>query len=198
MHTRREYTLAVLGLACGGALAVVVAQAEWVVATSRDAGYDTAFRGSDVAPGLVACALVALAGSVGVLGTRGLGRRIVGGVLAVVGVVVIATALRVVLDAAVAVRHSLSVVTGSRSVTPDIVSLSWWWCLLAALGGFAVLVAGILTGLHGGRWPVMAGRYDAPSDARRGAAVDPWALLDRGEDPTVDPGTAMADPDLQQ
>jgi uncharacterized membrane protein (TIGR02234 family) len=199
MDARREYTLTLCGLAGGGALALAAAQAGWVVATSSEVGYDTAFHGTEVAPAVVACALVALAGAVGVIATRGIGRRIVGVVLALVGLVVVATSVAVVIDPRSAVRHPLSLVAGGGSGTaPHVVSFAWWWCLLAVLGGFAVLGGAVLTAVRGTRWPVMAARYDAPSGARRAATPDAWTQLDRGEDPTVDPGTATSGPDLAQ
>jgi uncharacterized membrane protein (TIGR02234 family) len=187
MDPRREYPLVLGGLLGGGALALAVAQATWVVATTREVGYDTAFRGTEVAPAVVACALVALAGAVGVVATRGLVRRIVGGVLAVGGAVVAVVSLRVALDAASAVRDPLRAITGgATAAAPVVISVAWWWVVLAALGGVVVLVAGAAAVLHGSRWSVMAARYDAPAGSRRTKQPDAWAQLDRGEDPTVD------------
>jgi hypothetical protein len=64
------------------------------------------------------------------------------------------------------------------------------WCWVLGLGGVLVAAAGLVTVLHGGRWPVMAARYDrsAPTATRTPRAGDAWAALDRGEDPTIAPG----------
>lgn len=199
MDARREYTTALVGLAGGGALALAVTQAGWVVARTSDVGFDTTFRGTEVAAPVVACGLVAMAGAVGLLATRRSVRRLVGGVLALVGVVVTVIAVRVLVDPSSAVLHPLSQVTGGASAaTVHIVSLAWWWCLLAAAGGLTVAAAGILTVVRSGRWAVMGTRYDGPAGGRRVATPDAWTRLDRGEDPTVDPGPATASPDLQQ
>lgn len=199
MDARREYTLALAGLAGGGALALAVAQATWVVARRKDVGFDTSFGGSAIAGGLVACSLVAMAGAVAVLASRGVVRRAVGALLAVMGAVVAWSALAVLVGPAAAVRGPLDAVTGGASASaPHVVSLAWWWCVLAVVGGLAVLAAGALTALRGTRWPVMAARYDGPAGSRRRAAPDAWSLLDRGEDPTVDPGSPPTAPDLQQ
>lgn len=192
MDARREYTLALSGLAGGGALALAVAQATWVEATSAEVSYDTAFPGSEVAPGLVACALVAMAGAVGVVATRGIGRRLVGGILALVGLVVAALALHVLVSPAQVVRHPLGLVTGGEA-TARVVGVSWGWCLLALLGGLAVLAGGVLTVARGSRWSVMAARYDTPAGRRRAAAPDAWTQIDRGEDPTLDPPATMTE-----
>jgi uncharacterized membrane protein (TIGR02234 family) len=199
MDPRREYAIALAGLAGGGALALAVAQATWVVARTREAGFDTPFPGSRLAVGLVACSLVAMAGAVAVVATRGLARRVVGGLLAVAGANVVWAALSVLVRPASAVGEPLAAVTGGASAgAPHVVSLAWWWCLLALVGGVAVVTAGALAAARGGRWAVMAARYDGPSGSRRTSAPDAWSLLDRGEDPTVDPGPAPTAPDLQQ
>ncbi|MFZ5849882.1 MAG: Trp biosynthesis-associated membrane protein [Actinomycetota bacterium] len=47
-------------------------------------------------------------------------------------------------------------------------------------------MAGLLSLVAGGGWPVMGRRYDAP--ARRTDAPGLWEALDQGEDPTDRPG----------
>jgi uncharacterized membrane protein (TIGR02234 family) len=200
MGARRGYAAALLAVAGGGALALVAAAPGWVVATNREVGYDTTFGGSQVAPGLVACALVALAGAVAVIASRGWARRVVGMLLGVIGLVVAGLPLRVVLDPAGAVRSPLAAVTGGTGAAIRVVEVAWWWPGLAAVGGLLVLAGAAATVVRSDAWPVMAARYDAPAGSRRrgAAAADPWALLDRGEDPTLDPAPAEPSPDLPQ
>ena len=191
MDARREYTLALTGLAGGGALALAVAQATWVVARRSDAGFDTSFAGRAIAGGLVACTLVAMAGAVAVLASRGLVRRAVGVLLAGVGAVVVWSAAAVLLGPAGAVRGPLAAVTGGASAAaPHVVSLAWWWCLLAVGGGLVVLAAGVVTALRGSRWPVMAARYDGPAGSRRKAAPDAVVAARPGRGPDARPGFA--------
>ncbi len=187
--SRRTYLLALVGLAGGGALALVVAQASWVAATESAVGYATSFRGTDVAAAVVACGLVAMAGAVGVIATRGVSRRVVGSILLLVGLVLVALPLEVLLDPAGAVRHPLSLVAGGADTAPRTISVSWWWCVLAAAGGLAVVAGAVTTVLRSSGWPVMAARYERSGAVRAGSAAraDAWTQLDHGLDPTVDP-----------
>ncbi|MFY1686774.1 Trp biosynthesis-associated membrane protein [Plantactinospora sp. WMMB782] len=173
---------AVLLCLLGAGLAVLAATRTWSVElTARPVPLppDRAARtGGDLLPWLPALALVGLAGAGALLGTRGIGRRLVGGLLALLGAGVAAGAGYAVLG------------TGGE--------VSAGWPLLCALGGLLVGAAGVLTALRGAGWPVMGARYDrarpagagreatAPDgrvDARRTTAA--WDALDRGEDPTA-------------
>jgi hypothetical protein len=194
---RREYVRVLGALLAGGVVALVVAQATWVVA--GQAQLSTALRGTEVAPAVVACSLVAMAGAVGVLATRGAGRRLVGVVLVLVGLALVVQPVSVLLDPAGAARHPLAQLPGGSTGALDL-TVSWWWAVLAALGGCAVALGGGWTAARGGRWATMAARYEAPSARRAASRADAWTLLDRGEDPTLDgePGRSSqdeADPD---
>jgi uncharacterized membrane protein (TIGR02234 family) len=61
------------------------------------------------------------------------------------------------------------------------------WPGASIVAALVVAVAGVLTALHGGRWPALGARYEAPGAPRPrepvGAAAQ-WDALDRGEDPT--------------
>jgi uncharacterized membrane protein (TIGR02234 family) len=134
--------------------------------------------------------LVALAGIVAVIATRGLWRRLVGVVLAVAGAVA--------LWRSIAARDGLSehhswqiVVDKLPSVGPANdgvgVSVAQWPILSALLGAF-VLVAGVLIAWRGGTWAGMSRRYDAPLDPADAAAkqnASLWTAIERGDDPTV-------------
>jgi len=184
----RGYVAVLAALAGGGALALVAAQAVWVRATGAGDGFQTPFTGAELATGQVACALVAMAGAVAVIATRGVGRRLVAVVLTVVGVVLVVGPVRVLAEPAGAARHPLALVTGGAQGLPRSVALAWWWPLLAVVGGVSVVTGAVLTVLRGGGWPVMAARFESPARAgsRALAPGDAWARLDRGEDPTVD------------
>ncbi|AVT32655.1 Trp biosynthesis protein [Plantactinospora sp. BC1] len=181
---RRELAYAVLLCLLGAGLAVFAATRTWSVElTARPAPLPpgrVTRTGGDLLPWLPALALVGLAAAGAVLGTRGIGRRLVGAVLALLGVGV-----------AVGAGYAGFGTGGEVSVG---------WPLLCVLGGLLAGAAGGFTAVRGAGWPVMGARYErarpagagresavaAPDgrvDARRTTAA--WDALDRGEDPTV-------------
>ncbi|MBE1492305.1 Trp biosynthesis-associated membrane protein [Plantactinospora soyae] len=181
---RRVLAYTVLGCLLGAGLAVFAATRTWAVeVAARPAPLPatrTVHSGADLLPWLPALALVGLAGAGAVLGTRGLGRRLVGGLLAAVG-------------AGVAIGGAY----GGFGTDQGDIRLTW--PLLCVLGGLLTMVAGGVTTARGAAWPVMGARYErAPRrsepepnpvadesrlDGRRTRAA--WDALDRGEDPTV-------------
>jgi uncharacterized membrane protein (TIGR02234 family) len=184
---RRSYVRALAALAGGGGLALAAAQATWVTSPAAGVGFSTSFTGSDLAPAVVACALVSIAGAVAVIATRGLVRRLLGVLLAVVSMVLVVGPARVLADPSGAARQSLARVAVGAADAAGPATTAWWWCALAAVGGAAVFVGSVSTLLHGRSWPVMAARYEAPAGGRGTATTpDAWAQLDRGQDPTVD------------
>jgi protein-S-isoprenylcysteine O-methyltransferase Ste14 len=98
------------------------------------------------------------------------------------GVVALAGAV-----ATLATRRWGRVVVGVALVGAGIAAvagaLSWDsspWRWLAAAAGVLLAATGAFVAVRGPSWTSMAARYDAPQ--RRD---DPWAALDRGEDPTA-------------
>lgn len=76
-------------------------------------------------------------------------------------------------------------IAATRRVTRALVGVALAAAGVAALGanvlGGAVLAAtGALVAVRGPRWPALGSRYDAPAKRE-----DPWAVLDRGDDPTL-------------
>ncbi len=186
MTSRQLYAPVVLGLlACGG-LAFLAASRTWVEATVRAEGLppdSIAVTGTDAQPLVPALALVVVTGALAVLAASVRVRWLVGVLLVVVGV---AAALLVVtggssVDAALdaAVRDSTAftgdnVPDGRRSaIWPGIATASF--LLAAGLGVLVIRMAG--------SWPMMGGRFDAPS-ARADTEDDLWSALDEGRDPT--------------
>jgi len=180
---RRALAYAVLLCLAGAGLAVFAATRTWAVElTTRAAPLPSAQvtrSGGDLLPWLPALALVGLAGAGAVLASRGIGRRLVGGLLVLVGVGVAAGGAE-----------------GGFGADPGEVRVAW--PLLCVLGGLLVAGAGVVTAVRGPRWPAMGARYERAGagpaesslvadggrvDGRRTAAA--WDALDRGEDPTV-------------
>ena len=223
---RREYLLTLLVGAVGAAVVLLAARQDWarVVTTEPHPlpASRVAVSGQDLVPAAGALGLAALAGLAAVLATRGLVRRIVGGLLAVFGVAIIAsvslpvTAAQVRGAAVGATTAQAGSAPGGSTVgsgtTPgsggsgvaglslashvEMATFPWRWAVL--LGGLLVLGAGMLVAWRGTRWPVMSSRYDRPASRKPPAATDPaslWESLSQGLDPTdsADP-TGLTDP----
>jgi hypothetical protein len=193
-NDRRQLAYAVLSCLAGAGLAVLSTTRTWAVeVTVRPAPLPSirvVHTGGDLLPWLPALAMVGLAGAGAVLATRSVGRRLVGGVLLLVGLGV----------AGGGAYGVLRLARGDASAA---------WPVLCAVGGLLAAAGGALTAARGQTWPAMGARYErraAPGpgtslgaagvaghpeaagaddrvDSRRTAAA--WDALDRGEDPTV-------------
>jgi len=195
---RRELAVAVAVLLAGAALALVVAQAPWVHVRSGTPGTVAVLvqvplvldvTGTDAAPAVVPLAVLALAGAVGLLATRGWARSVLAALLVLTGAAVLVSAVRVLLapragTAAALAHQSIDAAAAAHATY----TLAWWWPLLAAFGGVLVAGAAAFAVLRGRRWPAMGARFDAPARAAAGGGRlygDAWSALDRGEDPTL-------------
>ncbi|MEU2610866.1 Trp biosynthesis-associated membrane protein [Micromonospora sp. NPDC007271] len=129
--------------------------------------------GADLLPWVSALALVGLAGGGAVLATRGRLRRLLGGLLTLVGLAVAAGG-----------GYGLTAAVGG--------GVGRQWPALVLVGGLFAAAGGVFTALRGDGWPAMGARYERsarPADTGRPAVErgtrDAWEALDRGEDPTV-------------
>jgi uncharacterized membrane protein (TIGR02234 family) len=207
---RVAYLAALVLDALGAGAVLLIALRPWqTVVTPRPAPLqdDTLHlsgRTVDSAP--TALALVALAGVVAVIATRGTVRRVVGAVLTFAGLAVVWRSVAAA-GAISSARARSFVTTHHRSVvvtdTHPRVGVSSAWPVLSVVGGLLVVVAGALVVWQGHRWRAMSSRYEAataPPDgdleareaARQRTAAALWTELDRGLDPT-DP-TDTTDP----
>jgi uncharacterized membrane protein (TIGR02234 family) len=168
--------------------------------------------GATIDSATTALGLVALAGVVAVLATRGLGRLVIGVFITLAGVGVV---WRSAASAhAVSASRARSLVETKHSgvgVDPSVeprVSVHSAWPTLSLVCGVLVVLAGLLIVVRGRRWAGMSTRYDAPAgraeiasaalsdvdreSARTRASATLWSALDRGDDPTGDddPGSA--------
>lgn len=212
---RREYLLTLLAGAVGAVVVLLAARQDWARVVTIEPhplpASRVAVSGQDLVPAVGALGLAALAGLAAVLATRGLVRRIVGGLLAVFGVAIIAsvslpvTAAQVRGAAVGATTAQAGSVPGGSTVgsgtTPgssgsgvaglslashvEMAAFPWRWAVL--LGGLLVLGAGMLVAWRGTRWPVMSSRYDRPASRKPPTVTDPaslWESLNQGLDPT--------------
>lgn len=209
---RAEFGAALLANLIGACGALLISTRTWqtiVTPRQRPLGNDVLpINGRTVDDASTALALVALAGVVAVLATRGLGRRVIGAVLALAGAAVIWRAIGAASAVSAARARSLvrsrhSGVGVGASVVPR-VSVHAEWPALTVVCGVLVLVAGLLILARGHRWAGMSARYEAPGtlsdvdaeSARTRASASLWSALDHGEDPTggADPAEASRPP----
>jgi uncharacterized membrane protein (TIGR02234 family) len=157
----------------GAAFALVFATRTWqTITVSREAplrplSLDLTGRKIDALP--TALALVALAGVVAVLATRGVWRRAVGVLLVLAGAGVVASAVahrggvsatraQDLLQAALP-----SVGPANDTIGIGAVSAAWW--VLTLLSGVLIALAGVLVAVRGNRWAGMSAKYDRPAAA---------------------------------
>ena len=163
-----------LPAACGGLVVAAgllwgASALAWVSPGQPPDGSGAPVAGAGTVPSaLTGVALLALAGVAALVATSGVPRRIVGGLLGVVGgVVVVATAAAVL---------AVSVAVG---VGP----------LLAVCGGLLLAVVGSAVLLREPQLRRLSARYAAAGTPAAHADPDraAWAALDEGRDPTSDP-----------
>jgi hypothetical protein len=157
----------------GGALAFYATGRTWVShSVTRPAPLPPQVvhsTGRELAGWATASALVAMAGGLALLATRGRPRLVVAALIALAGVGVVVGGIRGLSD-------------GSSVL----------WPAICGLVGLLVLAAGVLAMARSRTWSAMGARYDAPS--ARAKAAGPtgpdappaalWDALDRGDDPT--------------
>jgi uncharacterized membrane protein (TIGR02234 family) len=196
---RRELTTAVVAAAAAGGLALFAGGQTWAEITAERPAplppVTGVLSGADAAPLVPATGLLLLAAAVALLAVRGVGRVLLGLLLAVAGGVLAWSGLRALtggLDDAAAEE------TLGRGTTAADVAAGWPALALAA--GLLGAAAGVLVVLRGRGWPAMGRRYErgpggggaapraATSPARPQTDEDraqaAWKALDRGEDPT--------------
>ncbi|WP_436521891.1 Trp biosynthesis-associated membrane protein [Actinoplanes sp. HUAS TT8] len=178
----RSHFAAVAGCLAGAGLTLYAVTRTWSSTVEHRTGLSdltTTQTGADRQPWLVGLAVVALAGAGALLATKGLARRVLGGVLLLAGVGIAAGSVlaRAGLDAGEA---------GAGAAL---------WPVAAVLGGVGIAVGGFLAARHGHLWSAMSSRYErtpAPAVIRRESSeLEPadnraaWDALDRGDDPTI-------------
>ncbi|HEY7046429.1 MAG TPA: Trp biosynthesis-associated membrane protein [Jatrophihabitantaceae bacterium] len=201
MNARARFGTALGLVVLAGAGALLTSGRAWQTVTAprarpfADQVVDVS--GRTLEPAVAALGVVALAGVVAVLATRGIARRIVGALL-------VATAVGLAWAAvagmqAVSAARARSLVSDARTGAgldpnrPPRVTIHVEWPVLVLVCAVAVLLAGVAITMWGHRWIALSGRYEAPAAER--SAADParspaslWSDLDRGHDPTGEPG----------
>jgi uncharacterized membrane protein (TIGR02234 family) len=178
----------------GAGVALLVSLRDWQTVTTARAGRAPdvlELGGRTVDAASTAIALVALAGVVAVLATRGVLRRVVGGLIALAGAGLVWRAVLALSPVSAARARALVAShhkTVSTSGTVPSVAVHSVWPVLSLGCGVLVLASGALIAWRGHRWQVMSARYEATpeaaSDDQAKAAATLWRALDEGNDPT--------------
>jgi hypothetical protein len=171
--------VAVLAAALGGGVAFWAAGRTWATATVRRSPplppEVLTQSGRDLVPWAAAAALVAVAGGLALVATRGWGRAALSAVLALAGLAI----------------GGGGVAGLAGSGARDGAALAAGWPVLCCLGGVLILAAGLLGLWRGGGWPAMGARYEPPTGTVRTpepvTGAELWDSLDRGDDPTTRP-----------
>jgi uncharacterized membrane protein (TIGR02234 family) len=181
---RRELGAACLLTAVGGLVMLSAAGRNWAAAVITQPPLPPrrlAVTGAQLGGSVRALALVALAGVAALVALRGWWRTAGGVVLVAAGIAGLVAFGHASPDG---VRRSAAVSAQRDTGAMVAVSGRTGWPYVYAAGAAAVAVAGGMAAAGGSRWPALGARYDAPAP-RSARPADPWAALDRGEDPTV-------------
>ena len=178
----RGLALGCLGV--GGALAMLAGTQPWW--RGQGEGVAVKFTGTQVTAGLSqALAIVALAGTLLILGLRGRGRRVLGGVLLLAGIGAALIGGFWMQPRADAVRGQLDHAGWLDSFR--LTATVWPWIFV--LAGALVAAGGALTVITAGSWPSTAGRFQPESGRAQPATSDEpvelWKAMDAGLDPTA-------------
>jgi hypothetical protein len=184
MSSKRTVLLLVLASAC---VVLVCGSRIWVSGSVDDVVLGSGAlrgKGSDVAPGALAAALVGLASAV-VAATSGSMVRVVAACSALLAAVLGGgVVISVVVDPGGALGRLAASGTGrSGTLAAHGQAGGWAWVALAALLVMGLGGVGALVG--GRRWHGLSSRYDAAEPAA--ADTSTWEQLSRGEDPTEQP-----------
>jgi uncharacterized membrane protein (TIGR02234 family) len=189
---RRAYATALLLDLVGAAVVLLVSTRAWQAVTIDRAGLvpiHFVMKGRTVDSAATALAVVALAAVVAVVATRGALRRVVGGVLALVGAATVWASLAALPAVSSGRARSVAADRHLPSTGGTVhVAVTSVWAWLSAAAGVLVLAAGLWIALRGHTWQAMSARYEAPAaddeTARARRDLSMWNALDRGDDPT--------------
>jgi len=223
LSPRWEYGLVLLLGAAGAGLVFLGVRQGWAhVHTSAPRplpGSNVTVTGQDLVPAASALAIAGLATLAAVIATRGLARRLAGGLLMLFGAGAAASVLWPISDAA-AIRAAASSAglnglagsgTGAGSVTAggsggtggtapisgflaSVVMSGTPWRGLAVAGAALLVAAGLLTIWRSGPWPVMSSRYERPPRPAGPESPGPASAAPGGQDRETGSGPPRKQP----
>lgn len=161
---RQEFTVFIVVQLALGAVSWWVGSQAWrtklTEVIAEDLGTTVIESGSTIAPMVSVNAVVSIVAVLGVIATRVWGRRLIGGLAAIV---------------------SLATLVSILSANSE--GILWWIGSSAALALGLILTNG-WAAIRGSHWPMLGRKYERDSGEQ--APTDPWKALDQGIDPTVD------------
>lgn len=195
MSRWRELLVVLLLCVLGAGAVFAAGSQEWLdLSVGRAAGLAPlakSFDGNDAESALVALALVAIAGGLALLATRGWGRVAVGVLLIADGVLILWRSVGYLTGPSQGRAQELLLPDGGHAAGVGVadridISAHVVWPVFAVVGGVIVAVAGVIVCLRARRWPAMGARYEAPAARAEEPRGDRqlWDALDRGDDPT--------------
>ncbi|MEO6502686.1 MAG: Trp biosynthesis-associated membrane protein [Jatrophihabitantaceae bacterium] len=185
---RREMACVLGPAALSGGFILLAAGRSWLSVTAERlppfGPLQAELTGRQLYPALTGLAVVALLSVALALVTGGVVRRLLGGLLALVGCWACWYAVN-------GLTHSppgrLSQLLGDRLTQGSGLTRLHWhpvWAGLTLPAAVLLVLCGLLLVVRASRWQLgMSARYAAPAVVAESA--DPWRRLDRGEDPTV-------------
>lgn len=192
-ESRRELGLAVGLCLVGSALVLLAVRRPWLsYASSGDLtirGLTTEVRGTAVAGAAQALSLVGIAGVIAIAATKGVGRVVVGAIVALAGVLVVAQVVDL-LGSGLGHRLATSGCHGRCLLSQEQYDASptWAWPVLTLVGGLLMAAGGVLVAWRGRRWAALSSSYEVPTAREAQPPVTDkgtWDALDRGDDPTA-------------
>lgn len=178
----RQYVVVLAVIAAGSAVALWATSSTWAIAQESLLGESEGslaqavaqnrLGASAFAPAAAAMPIVGFAGLAGIIGSRGVIRRVVGILVMLAGAVLVWSGL----------QTASSLRVGDVVPAGEVVGASLVYPIVAAAAGFALVAAGALVVMFTHRWPHLGAKYERTSDRPR----DAWEAMDRGLDPTQD------------
>lgn len=195
MSRWRELPLVLLLCVLGAGAVFGAGSQEWVDLSVRRQGrlapLARGFSGNDAESALIALALVALAGGLALLATRGWARVAVGVLLIADGALVAWRSVGYLTGPSQGRAEDLLLPDGGHAAGVDAsqqiaITGHALWPAFAVVGAVLIVLAGAVVVGRARRWPGMGARYEAPAARSDEPAGDRqlWDALDRGDDPT--------------
>lgn len=196
----RSKLLLIVAIAVLSGLTLAAATQTWVavdLVTGAAAVDGVTATGQSLSPALSPIAIAALASALVLTIAGPLFRRVLGGLVAVLGVGILLVALTVASDPRASARSSIAAVTGlsgDAQYTVVDAAQSTGWPIVAMIAGPLLALAGLAVILLSGRWRAGGRKYQSQGGNRPARAANErpdriadWDALSDGDDPTHTP-----------